>query len=116
MNESYQKIIAISLAVVAVATVSFTLLALQKLERITRSAERIEAKLDRLMEAGAPLGRAAVEKGSEALKKIDAEDPGKSATEGVKEVGAAAKKRLLEYIEKKEKEAPDKQAQKEVMP
>ena len=95
----------LALAVVlVVATIGFGFLVVEKLERITQAAERTEAKLDRIIEATAPVGRAAVEKGAEALRKMDADDLGKSAAQGLKDLADAAKKRLIEHLEKKQEE------------
>ena len=104
MKELYQKIIVISVVVLAVGAVVFGVLVLDRLERITQVAERTEVKLDRIVEAAAPVGQAALTKGAEALGKMDAEDLGKSATDGLKELGSAAKQRLIEHLEKKQTE------------
>lgn len=104
MKESYQTIIVISVLVLAIGAVVFGVLVLARLERITQVAERTEAKLDRIIKATAPVGRAAVKKGAEALGQMDADDLGKSAAEGLKEIGAAAKQRLVEHLEKKKED------------
>jgi hypothetical protein len=106
MKESFQRVIVVSVVVLVAGAAVFGLLVLQKLERITQVAERTEAKLDLIIEAAAPVGRAAVEKGAEALSRIDAEELGRSATDSVKEIGAAAKQRLLEHLEKNREDPP----------
>ncbi len=102
MKESYQKIIAISVVALVVAAVVFGLLALERLERITQVAERTEAKLDRIIEVAAPVGQAAIQKGADALNEIDSEELAHSASEGLKEIGSAAKKSLIKHLEKHE--------------
>ena len=76
------------------------ILALQKVERMTAVAESVNGKLDTIMTAGAPLGHAAVEKGVETLKGVDAGDLSKGATQGIKDVGAAAKAKAMELLGK----------------
>lgn len=110
MKESYQRIVVVSIVMLIGAAVIFGMLALDRLERIANVAERTELKLDRIIEAGAPLGRVAVKKGTAALENVDADDLGKSTTNGLKEIGSAAKKRLIEHIEKK-KSTEDNNAQ-----
>ncbi len=102
MKESYQKLLVAAVGVLVVATVAFGLMAISRLERITQVAERTEAKLDKILEAAAPVGRAAVEKGVDAVNNIDAEDLGRSTTKGIKDIGAAAKSRLIEELEKRQ--------------
>jgi hypothetical protein len=101
MKESYQKIIVISVVALAAGAIVFGVLVLERLERITQVAERTEAKLDRILAAAAPVGRAAVKKGAEALNEMDAEGLADSAADGLKEIGSAAKQKLIEHLEKK---------------
>jgi hypothetical protein len=109
MNESNQKIVVVAIVALLVVAVVFGVLVLQRLERITQVAERTEGKLDCIIEVAAPVGRAVVEKGTEALSTMDAEALGKSASDGLKELGTAAKVRMLEHLEKK-KQASSKQS------
>ena len=104
MKGSYQKIIVAAVVALAGAAIIFGVLVLQRLERMTQVAERTEEKLDRIIEATAPLGKEAVARGVDALREVDTEQLGKSATEGIKEIGAAGKKRLLEYLDTKQTE------------
>jgi len=99
MKDTYQKIIVVAVLVIAATCVVVGLLLLQRVERITRVAERTEAKIDIIFEAAAPLGREAIDTGVEALQQVDTEDLGRSATEGLKEIGAAAARRLTECID-----------------
>ena len=100
MKESYQRIIVLSVVALVVAAVVFGVVALDRLERITKVAERTEAKLDRIVELAAPVGHAAIQKGAGALEEIDAEELAHSAEEGLKEIGSTAKRTLIEYLEK----------------
>jgi hypothetical protein len=76
----------------------FAVLILQRLNRVVAVAENVNAQVDRVAAAAAPLGKAAVEKGVKTLEAVDSDDLGKSATEGVKEIGRSAKERAIEYI------------------
>jgi hypothetical protein len=76
----------------------------RKLERVASVAESVNAKIDRAMAAAAPLGQAAVEKGVKAVENVDAQELGKSATSGVKEIGKAAKEHTIQWIKKHQAE------------
>jgi len=76
----------------------FAVLVLQRLNRVVAVVENVNAQVDRAAAAAAPLGKAAVEKGVKTLDAVDTDDLGKSATEGVKEIGRSAKERAIEYI------------------
>jgi hypothetical protein len=95
----------LALAFVLVAgTGLFAGLVLQKLNRVVVVAEHINAQVDRAVAATAPLGQAAIEKGVKTLEAVDTGDLGKSATEGVKEIGRSAKERMIEIIRQRAEE------------
>lgn len=72
--------------------------ALRKIERITKVTEDLNAKVDRAYKAAAPVGMAAVKKGADAINNMDAKELGDKATDGVKEIGGAAKEKALEWL------------------
>src|SRR5262245_38941353 len=82
----------------------FAVLVLQRLNRVVAIVENVNAQVDRAAAAAAPLGKAAVEKGVKTLEAVDTDDLGKSATEGVKEIGRSAKERLVEAIRQRRTE------------
>ncbi len=84
----------------------FYYLALQKLERITQAAERAEGRIQRVMDAGAPLGHALVEKGQATIEKLPVDELTTSATQGVKEVGKAAKEKAMRWLKDQQAEPP----------
>jgi hypothetical protein len=84
---------------VGAALVAF--IAMNKLDRVVVVVENVNAKVDRFAEAAAPIGKAAIEKGVKAIDAVDTEDLGKSATEGVKEIGRAAKQKAIDAIRPK---------------
>jgi hypothetical protein len=95
---NWLRVVAI-VAIVAVGGAGlFAVLVLQRLNRVVAVAENVNAQVDRVAAAAAPLGKAAVEKGVKTLEAVDTDDLGKSATEGVKEIGRSAKERAIEYI------------------
>lgn len=85
----------------------FGMIVLQKLERVVVVAENLNSTVNRAAQAAAPLGRAAIERGIDAVEKVDTDALGKSATEGVKEIGRAAKDKVIEHIKKKAQEGAD---------
>jgi hypothetical protein len=93
------------LAFLALVTVGgaglFALLVVQRLNRVVAVVENVNAQVDRVAAAAAPLGKAAVEKGVKTLEAVDSDDLGKSATEGVKEIGRSAKERAIEIIKQR---------------
>ncbi|PQO40202.1 hypothetical protein [Blastopirellula marina] len=100
MSETRQNVL-IGLALLLVVGAGFFgYQTLSKLERVVGAAERTEAKLDRIVAATAPLGKAAVEKGTLVLENIDEKDLGAAATGGIKEIGVSAKRKLSELIDK----------------
>src|SRR5262245_7671272 len=90
------------LAFLALVTVGgaglFAGLVVQRLNRVVVVVENVNSQVDRAVAAAAPLGKAAVERGVKTLDAVDTEDLGKSATEGVKEIGRSAKEKAIEYI------------------
>lgn len=89
----------VALAVIfVIGAAVFAVIALQKLDRVVVVVENVNAKVDRVAEAAAPLGKAAVEKGVDALDAMDTDDLGRSATDGVKEIGRAAKQRAIDAL------------------
>jgi hypothetical protein len=87
----------------------FAASALRRLDRVVAVVENVNAKVDRFAEAAAPLGKAAVDKGVEALGAVDTDDLGQSATEGVKEIGRVAKQRVIDTL-KEQREKGQKRA------
>lgn len=100
MSETRQNVLIGLALLLTVGAGFFGYQVLAKLERVVGAAERTEAKLDRIIEATAPLGKAAVEKGTLVLENIDETDMANSASSGIKEIGNAAKKKLTEMIQK----------------
>src|SRR5262245_49487213 len=91
--------LAVIVAFVAVGGAGlFAMLVLQRLNRVVVVVENVNTQVEREAEATAPLGKAAGEKGVKPLEAVDTDDLGKSATEGVKEIGRSAKERAIQYI------------------
>jgi hypothetical protein len=90
------------LAFLALVTVGgaglFAGLVVQRLNRVVVVVENVNSQVDRAVAAAAPIGKAAVERGVKTLEAVDTDDLGKSATEGVKEIGRSAKERAIELI------------------
>jgi hypothetical protein len=101
MNESNQKIMVASVLVLVVIAIVFSLMVLQKLERITQVAERTDLRVEKIAKAAAPVGAAAVGKSIDVIQKINTEEMSNATSEGIKEIGTAAKDRFLKSIEKK---------------
>ena len=99
MDKKNQKILVSAAIVSVVAIIIFGVLIVQKLERVVQVAERTEQKIDDAIEVIAPVGRAAADKGVSVIENVDEEELAKSAEEGVKEVGAVARDKLLEWID-----------------
>lgn len=100
MSETRQNVLIGLMLLLVVGAGLFGYQVLGKLERVVGAAERTEEKLDRIIEATAPLGKAAVEKGTLVLENIDDKDLGESATKGIKEIGVTAKEKLSDLINK----------------
>jgi hypothetical protein len=106
MSRTNERVL-VAAAVTLVVLMAITCFAaLKKLERIAQVTERMDARLGHAMDAAAPVGHAAVEKGVQALNQVDANELGKSATSGVKQIGAAAKERALDLLKTSKKEKP----------
>ena len=86
----------------------FGLLVLKKLERIVQVSEKMDARVEHIMEAAAPVGKAAVEKGVQVLESVDSQELGQRTTDGIKEIGGAAKKRVLDYVGGRKADEPEK--------
>lgn len=76
-----------------------------KAERGVKAAETVTEIATDAKKAVAPLGQGAVDKGVEALKNVDGAELGKSATEGIKEVGHEAKEASKELLRKAKERA-----------
>ena len=100
LNEQVKLLRMICGLLVAIVVVLgiFSVLALTKIERITKVTENLNAKVDGAYEAAAPVGIAAVKKGADAINKMDAKELGDKATGGVKEIGGAAKERAIQWL------------------
>ncbi len=104
---SYLRRLVILAVLFLLGSAVFAVLVLQKLERAVLVTESVNAKLDRVADAMAPVGRAAIGKSMEALENVDAEDLGKSAKEGVKKIGKAATDKATQWIKKKPTETQE---------
>ncbi|MDB5293453.1 MAG: hypothetical protein JWL69_4694 [Phycisphaerales bacterium] len=109
MNKTNERVLVVAAVALVILMGVSCYAALQKLERIAQVTERMDARLGQAMEAAAPVGHAAVEKGVQALNEVDAKDLGKSATNGVKQIGAAAKERALELMKSSKKDKTDQE-------
>ena len=98
MDKKNQNILVTSAVVAVVAIIVFGIVITQKLERVVQVAERTENKLNGIIEAASPVGKAAVEKGVNVLNNVDEQELADSAEQGVKEVGAVAKDKIVEWI------------------
>ena len=101
ISEMNQKRLVLSAVVFVIGMLLLGFLSLRKLERLVMVAERTEQKVDRMIEAMAPLGKATVEKGAAMIESVDHEDMAKSAEKNIKEVGTAAKQHMMDYMERK---------------
>ena len=102
MDNTKQSILVGSSVIAVLAVVIIGVMATQKLERVAMVAERTEAKLDRVIEAAAPLGEAAVEKGVNMVKNVDEQELAQSAEKGIKDIGDAAKGKVMKWIDSQE--------------
>lgn len=89
----------VALAVVfVIGLAAFGMMTMRRLDRVVVVVENVNDKIDRAFAAGAPLGKAAVERGTKALEAVDTDDLGSATTEGVKDIGRAAKEKVIEAI------------------
>ncbi|MDB5173986.1 MAG: hypothetical protein JWN51_2759 [Phycisphaerales bacterium] len=109
MNRANERVLVFSAIALVILMGVSCYAALKKLERIAQVTERMDARLEHAMDAAAPVGHAAVEKGVQALNEVDAKELGKSATNGAKQIGAAAKERALELMKRTKKDNPDQE-------
>ena len=107
------KVVIVGMLVIVLMIFGFGMSALNKLERIVQIAERTEQKIDvaikktgervdAVVKTLAPLGNETVKKGIQIVKEVDGGEIGDAATSGMKEIGAAAKSRLIDLMKKKE--------------
>lgn len=89
----------VGIAIIALLVLGFIVSA--KVERMTKVTEDLDHKLGNIMAAGAPLGHAAVDRGVKVLENVDAEELGKSATSGAKDLGTAAKAAAEKWLQKR---------------
>ena len=101
MAEKYQAVVVATIVLFMIATGVFGYSLLDKMERLVAIAERTEQKADRILTASAPVGEAAVRVSAKMIDTMDRENLGKSAARGIKEIGEATKKRLVELLEKR---------------
>ena len=99
ITEKYQRIIAGAVMILVIGAIVFGVQVIRRLDRMVLVAERTEEKLDGIIKAAAPVGRAAVEKGAEVLRSVDHEDMAESASSGLKDIGEAAKSRAIRFLE-----------------
>jgi uncharacterized membrane protein len=102
------RLLVILAFVVVAGAAAFAFLVLHKLNRVVVVVENANAQVNRVVAAAAPLGKATVEKGVKALDAVDTDDLGKSATEGVKEIGRSAKEKAIELIRQRRADAERK--------
>ena len=98
MDKRHQQILVYSAVAGLISMIVLGVVVIQKLERVVQVAERTEQKLNGIIEAASPVGRAAVEKGVGVLNSVDEGELARSAEESVKAVGAAAQSKLLEWM------------------
>lgn len=96
--EAYLRAISAFLLVLTVAVIVMGVIALRKVERMVRVSEHMAARVDRALDAAAPVGQAVVDKGAEAIHQMDAKELGQQATKGAKEIGDAAKQKAMQWI------------------
>ena len=99
MDKKNQQILVYSAVVAAISVIVLGAIVANKLERVVQVAERAEQKLNSIFDAASPVGRAAVEKGVAVLDRVDEDELAKAAEESVKQVGAVARDKLVEWIE-----------------
>ena len=102
-NRQIAILLRVLIALVAIAIIACVVLGLMisaKVERMTKVSEDLDQKVGAIMQAGAPLGHAAVDKGVEVFEHMDATDLGKSATSGAKDIGTAAKAAAERWLQK----------------
>ena len=99
MDKKNQQILVCSAIVAVISVIVIGMIVVQKLERVVQVAERSEEKLNSIIKAASPVGKAAVEKGVSVMSNIDEEELAQSAEDSMKEVGAVARDKLFEWIE-----------------
>jgi hypothetical protein len=98
VDKKHQNIIVCSAVVTLITVIVLGVLVIQKLERVVQVAERTEQTLNGIVQAASPVGRAAVEKGVSILNSVDDDELARAAEDTVKEVGAVAKGKLLDWM------------------
>lgn len=95
----YLRVIVGWLICFCVLILIFGIVLIAKVERMTKVAESLNNKIESTMTAAAPLGHVAVDKGVAIMQNIDANDLGKSATEGVKGIGLSLKAKADAWLD-----------------
>ena len=99
MDKRNQTIMVALAVVLVISIIGFGFAILGKLERVVQVVERAEQKVDEAIVAMAPVGVAAVEKGVDVVKSMDAEEMSEATQEGVKELGSAVKDKALKWLQ-----------------
>src|SRR5947209_1965583 len=94
----YGRLMAALALAFVVASTATGWLVLQRLERAVQVSERLEAKIELVLKAAAPLGKAAVDRGVEAINEVDAKKLGHDAADGLRDVGRAVRDRALDRL------------------
>ena len=94
--------LSVSLTLVFIAFIVYAMSkeALGKMERMVQIAERMDARVETICKATAPMGGAAVEKLTDAVESADAEDMSRAAQDGLKEIGRAGKAAAVAFFGK----------------
>ena len=100
----YLRWICAILVLLVICVIIMGIIALHKVERMVIVSEHMSRRVDVAMDAAAPVGKAVVEKGADAINRMDAKDLGEKATNGVKEIGGAAKEKALKWLKSKDEE------------
>ena len=95
---NYLRGLSAFLVLLVVTVIIFGVMALQKMERIVKVSEHMSSRVDQALDAAAPVGKAVVAKGVDAINRMDAKDLSEKATNGVKELGGAAKEKAMQWL------------------
>jgi predicted PurR-regulated permease PerM len=103
------RVLIVLFTILCVLITVFGVLLISKVERMTAVSESLNQKANDIVTATAPLGHEAVNQGVQVLQNVDTKELGKSATNGVKELGATLKDSATDWI-KKHPAKPDSSA------
>ncbi len=94
-----QTVLLVLTCLLGLVVVGVSVRAVLLLERIVSICDRMEARAVAAIEAAKPVGQAAVDKSKTLLENLDANDLGQAAARGAKEVGTAAKNKVLQRLQ-----------------